>query len=123
RASAGSNCKSQKGNSDYGKSEAARLREDHGVHPGAAGEVCRRYSTAPGIAGAAGGGPRAAAGISRTARGGTGKDGRDGSQLGRCVHVARRHVERLDQALSETADKLNGLIDVVDKLARRDGAE
>ena len=38
------------------------------------------------------------------------------------------HAERLDQALSETAqtlsetaDKLNGLIDIVDKLARRNG--
>ena len=33
------------------------------------------------------------------------------------------HAERLDQALSETADKLNGLIGIVDKLARRNGGE
>src|SRR2546422_11676291 len=39
-----------------------------------------------------------------------------------CMSLAN-HAERLDQALSETADKLNGLIDVVDKLARRDGGE
>ena len=39
-----------------------------------------------------------------------------------CMSLAH-HVERLGQALSETADKLNGLIDVVDKLARRDGGK
>ena len=39
-----------------------------------------------------------------------------------CMSLAN-HAERLDQALPETADKLNGLIDVVDKLARRDGGE
>ena len=44
-----------------------------------------------------------------------------------CMSLAH-HVERLDQALSETAqtlsetaDKLNGLIDIIDKLARRNG--
>ena len=39
-----------------------------------------------------------------------------------CMSLAN-HAERPDQALSETGDKLHGLIDVVDKLARRDGGE